>query len=284
MEYRILGPLEVELDGPPLSVKGRKPRALLALLLLRRNELVPTELLIDDLWGDKAPATAANTLQVYVSQLRKIVGDRVSREGGAYRLRVEPDELDAERFERLAEEGDAALRRRSFREAAELLAEALALWRGPALADLRYESFAQGEIARLEELRLAANENRIEAELGLGRHDQVIGELEALIAEHPAPRAAPEPAHARALPGGAAGRRARRVPGGPPDAPRRARPGARARAARARAGDPPPGRGAVAPAAAAEQRPGARQHARRPQTRARRGRRARCAAPRACSR
>ncbi len=183
--YRILGPVEVELEGPPLSVKGKKPRALLALLILRRNEPVPTELLIDDLWGDKAPATAANTLQVYVSQLRKIVGDRVSREGGGYRLRVDPDELDAERFERLAEQGDAALRRRSFREAAELLTQALAFWRGPALADLRYESFAQGEIARLEELRLVANENRIEAELGLGRHDAMIGELEALIAEHP---------------------------------------------------------------------------------------------------
>ena len=80
--YRILGPVEVELEGPPLSVKGKKPRALLALLILRRNEPVPTELLIESLWGDKAPATAANTLQVYVSQLRKIVGDRVSREGG----------------------------------------------------------------------------------------------------------------------------------------------------------------------------------------------------------
>ena len=185
MEYRILGPVEVKLEGPPLSVKGKKPRALLTLLILRRNEPVPTELLIEDLWGDKAPATAANTLQVYVSQLRKILGDRLTREGSAYRLRIDPGELDAERFERLADEGDAVLRRRSFREAAELLGEALALWRGPALADLRYESFAQGETARLDELRLVANENRIEAELGLGRHDQVIGELEALIAEQP---------------------------------------------------------------------------------------------------
>ena len=186
MEYRILGPVEVAQEGPPLSVNGRKPRALLALLVLRRNEPVPTEVLIEELWGDKAPTTAANTLQVYVSQVRKIVGDRVSREGSAYRLRVDPDELDAERFERLAEEGDAALRRRSSREAADLLNEALALWRGPVLADVRYESFAQGEIGRLEELRLVANENRLEADLGLGRHDQAIGELEALIAEHPA--------------------------------------------------------------------------------------------------
>jgi predicted ATPase/DNA-binding SARP family transcriptional activator len=185
LEFRVLGPVEVVLEGPPLSVKGKKPRALLALLILRRNEPVPTELLIEDLWGDKAPTTAANTLQVYVSQLRKIVGDRLTREGSAYRLRIDSGELDAERFEQLAEEGDAALRRRSFREAAELLGEALSLWRGPALADLRYESFAQGETARLDELRLVANENRIEADLGLGRHDQVIGELEALIAEQP---------------------------------------------------------------------------------------------------
>ncbi|HEY7148383.1 MAG TPA: BTAD domain-containing putative transcriptional regulator [Gaiellaceae bacterium] len=185
MEYRMLGPLEVEVEGPPATVKGRKPRALLALLLLHRNELVPPDLLIDDLWGEKAPATAANTLQVYVSQVRKIVGDRLTTEGGSYRLRVDTDELDAERFERLAEEGASALGRRAYVDAAEQLSEALSLWRGPALADLRYDSFAQGEIARLDELRLGATENRIEADLGLGRHDQVIGELEALIAESP---------------------------------------------------------------------------------------------------
>src|SRR3954468_21609434 len=108
MEYRILGPLEVEIEGPPATVKGRKPRTLLALLLLRRNELIPPDLLIDDLWGEKVPATAANTLQVYVSQVRKIVGDRLTTEGGSYRLRVEPDELDAEHFERLLGGGGAA--------------------------------------------------------------------------------------------------------------------------------------------------------------------------------
>ena len=122
---------------------------------------------------------------MYVSQVRKIVADRLKTEGGAYRLRVEPDELDAERFERLAGEGAMALGKKSYGEAAELLIEALALWRGPALADLRYDSFAQGEIARLEELRIAALEDRIEAELGLGRQEQLIGELEALVAEHP---------------------------------------------------------------------------------------------------
>jgi predicted ATPase/DNA-binding SARP family transcriptional activator len=185
MEYRILGPLEVERDGAAATAKGRKPRALLGLLLLHRNEPVAADRLIDDLWGESAPATAANTLQVYVSQLRKLVPDRLTTEGGAYRLRVDPGELDAERFERFAEAGAKAIGRRSYGEAAELLGQALGLWRGPALADLRYDAFAQGEIARLEELRVAAVEDRIEAELGLGRHDQLIGELEALVAEHP---------------------------------------------------------------------------------------------------
>jgi predicted ATPase/DNA-binding SARP family transcriptional activator len=185
MQYRILGSLEVGLDGPAFTVKGGKPRALLALLLLHRNEVVPAERLIDDLWGESAPATAANTLQVYVSQLRKLVEDRLVREGPGYRLRVEAGELDAERFEQLASEGSSALGRRSYGEAAELLGQALALWRGPVLADARYESFAQPEIARLEELRLGAIEDRIEAEVGLGHHDQVIGDLEALVAENP---------------------------------------------------------------------------------------------------
>src|SRR5688572_3170082 len=185
MEFRILGPLEVEVNGGPLTVKGHKPRALLGLLLLHRNQPVAPEQLIDDLWGQTAPATAANTVQVYVSQVRKIVADRLKTEAGGYRLHVEPDELDADRFERLAVEGAAALGRKSYGEASELLVDALALWRGPALADLRYDSFAQGEIARLEELRLAAVEDRIEAELGLGRHDQLVGALESLVSEHP---------------------------------------------------------------------------------------------------
>src|SRR6266513_4758136 len=104
MQYRILGPLEVAPDGQPATLKGKKPRALLALLLLSPNENVPAEQLVDGLWGEKAPATAANTLQVYVSQLRKLVGDRLATGGAGYSLRVEPDELDSERFERLADE------------------------------------------------------------------------------------------------------------------------------------------------------------------------------------
>ena len=185
MDYRILGSLEVGPDGSQITVKGRKPRALLALLLLHRNEVVPAERLIDDLWGEDPPATAANTLQVYVSQLRKLVDGGLVREGPGYSLQVEPDQLDAERFEHLVGEAASALGRRAYVEASELLVEALALWRGPALVDVQYESFAQAEITRLEELRLAAIEGRIEAELGLGHHDQVVGELEALVAENP---------------------------------------------------------------------------------------------------
>jgi predicted ATPase/DNA-binding SARP family transcriptional activator len=186
MEYRILGPLEVALDGSPATLKGRKPRALLALLLLSANENVPAEQLVDGLWGEKAPATAGNTLQVYVSQLRKLVGDRLVSGRAGYSLRVESDELDAARFERLAGEAAAALGRNSYPEALELANEALALWRGQALADVQYESFAQPEILRLHELRLAATENRVEAALGLGQHDQAIAELEGLVGEHPA--------------------------------------------------------------------------------------------------
>ncbi len=185
MEFRILGPLEVGLDGPPFAAKGRKPRALLALLLLHRNETVPADRLIDDLWGESPPATAANTLQVYVSQLRKLVEDRLVREGAGYRLRVQPGELDAERFERMAAEGASALAGRSYAKASEQLLEALGIWRGPALVDVQYEPFARAEITRLEELRLVAIEDRLEAELGLGRDHEVVPELEALVSEYP---------------------------------------------------------------------------------------------------
>ena len=185
MEFRILGPLEVGLEGPPFAAKGRKPRALLALLLLHRNKTVPAERLIDDLWGESPPATAANTLQVYVSQLRKLVEDRLVREGPGYRLHVEPGELDAERFEGLAGEGASALASRSYAKASERLLEALGLWRGPALVDVQREPFAQPEITRLEELRLVAIEDRLQAELGLGRDHELVPELEALVSEYP---------------------------------------------------------------------------------------------------
>ena len=154
MEFRILGPLEVGEQGRPLSLGGARQRAVLALLLTRANEVVSTDRLIDELWGERPPKAAANALQYHVSRLRKLLGSSeviVTREPG-YLIRVGPDELDLLRFEHLVEEGQ----RSSPEAAARILREALALWRGPALADVAHESFAQVEILRLEELRLVA--------------------------------------------------------------------------------------------------------------------------------
>ena len=182
MEFRVLGPLEVVEDGQALPLGGTKQRALLACLLLRANQLVSTDRLVEELWPHGAPRTAAKTIQVYVSKLRKELGEgRLVTHPPGYVLRVDPSELDLARFEALLEEAHRVDPRR----AVEPLREALALWRGPALADLAYEPFAQTEIARLEELRLAALEERIEADLATGRHAERVGELEALVADHP---------------------------------------------------------------------------------------------------
>ncbi len=182
MEYRILGPLEVLDDGRPVAISGSKQRALLALLLLNAGAVVSRDRLIDGLWGDAPPETAATALQVHVSQLRKIVGREaiVTRSPG-YMIRVGAGELDLERFEHLvdaARVGEPAV-------AAQQLREALALWRGPPLADLDGVEFADGERARLEEHRLGALGERIDADLQLGRHAALVPELELLVREHP---------------------------------------------------------------------------------------------------
>ena len=183
MEFRILGPLEI-LDGDrPRTLKGSRARALLVLLLTSANEVVSTDRLVDELWGARPPRAAANALQYHVSRLRRALPGEdviVTREPG-YLIRVEPDELDLLRFERLV--ADAWDRQPE--DAARILREALALWRGPALADLERESFAQAEIRRLEELRLVAFERRIDADLALGRRAELVGELEALVRKHP---------------------------------------------------------------------------------------------------
>jgi DNA-binding SARP family transcriptional activator/DNA-binding beta-propeller fold protein YncE len=190
MDYRILGPLEVAEDDREVELGRGRQRSLLALLLLHANEVVSTERLIDDLWGETPPPTAAKTVQVYVSQLRKGLrngnadGPLLTR-GSGYVIQIEPGELDLHRFERALAEGRQALDADAPDAAAEKLREGLALWRGPPLADFAYEPFAQTEIARLEQLRLTALEQRIEADLELGRHAEVVGELEALVAEHP---------------------------------------------------------------------------------------------------
>lgn len=184
-EFRILGALEVVDDGRPLDLGGPKQRALLAILLLHRRKPVSSDRLIDLLWGEEQPATAAKTLQAYVSRLRKVLGDgALLTQPGGYRLVAES--LDAERFDALVADAHTALGDGDARRARRLLDDALDLWRGDPLADLAYEPWAQADVARLEEARLAAVEERIDADLALGRHRQLAGELEALVAAHPA--------------------------------------------------------------------------------------------------
>jgi DNA-binding SARP family transcriptional activator len=165
-----------------LDLGGAKQRSLLAILLLHANQVVSTDRLIDELWGAAPPATAPKGVQVMISKLRKNLGDgRLATLAPGYLLRVDPAELDLARFERLVEEARGAAPENAGRK----LRQALALWRGPALADLAYESFAQAEIARLEELRLAALDQRIDADLASGRHAELVGELEVLVARYP---------------------------------------------------------------------------------------------------
>src|SRR5215831_2306803 len=185
MEYRVLGPLEVRGVGGPLPLGGSKQRALLALLLLNANRVVARERLIDALWGEDPPETSVATVQVYVSRLRKLLGAEavVTRPPG-YLLVADPTSVDVHRFERLRAEGRASVENGESEAGASALREALALWRGSALAEFE-EPFARVEAARLEDLRLAVLEERIDADLRLGREGEVIGELESLIAEHP---------------------------------------------------------------------------------------------------
>ena len=190
MEFRILGPLEVLDDGRPVALPGGRGRALLALLILHAGEVVSADRLIDELWGESPPPTATTALQGLVSNLRKRL--EPARAGGeapavlrtvapGYVLTIDPARVDSNRFRRLLEEArGAAAAERSAR-----LRRALSLWRGPALADFTYQPFAQREITALEELRLVAIEERVEADLALGRHGQLVAELEALVAEHP---------------------------------------------------------------------------------------------------
>jgi WD40 repeat protein/DNA-binding SARP family transcriptional activator len=187
MEFRILGPLEVRSDAGGVSLGGTKPRAVLAMLLLHADEPVSAERLAQALWGEESPRRAVKTVQVHVSRLRKALGDGeiVATTPAGYRLRLRPGELDAERFARLVEDGRGALADGRAEHAAAVLREALGLWRGPALADLAFEPFAQAEIARLEEQRMAALEARVEADLAVGRHVALIEELRQLVAANP---------------------------------------------------------------------------------------------------
>jgi len=191
VEFRLLGPLEVSDHGRALELGGQKRRALLALLLLHANEVVSSDRLIEELWGEQPPQAAATALHGHVSRLRKLLGGDggseqllVTRPPG-YMLHLEPEQLDLHRFERLRDEARTARSRGGLTAASTALQAALSLWRGPPLGDLAYERFAQTEVTRLAELRLATVEERIEVDLALGRHADVASELEALVGEHP---------------------------------------------------------------------------------------------------
>jgi YVTN family beta-propeller protein len=186
IEFRVLGSLEVVDRDGPLALGAPKQRALLAVLLLRRGEPVSSDRLIDEVWGDQPPATATKLVHGYVSSLRKVLGDGLLlTEGRGYVLRVLPGQLDVDRFEALVARGREALEGGDPLTAATVLRDGLAVWRGPALADFAYEPFAQPEIARLEESRLAALEDRIDADLASGQQARLVGELEGLVREHP---------------------------------------------------------------------------------------------------
>ena len=186
MEFRILGTLEVRDGDRAIPLARGRQRSLLALLILHANETVSTDRLVEELWGEGAPATAPKAVQNHVSQLRRTLGDGLLvTDGAGYSLQLKAGSIDLDRFEQLLADGRAALADGNAGQASELLGTALALWRGPPLAEFAFDPFAQTEIARLEERRLVALEERIDAELALGRHADLVGELEALIAEHP---------------------------------------------------------------------------------------------------
>ncbi len=192
LEFGVLGPLRVVDDDGELRLGGVKQRAVLARLLVSRGRVVSSDELIEAVWGPGAEERSRRSLQVYVSNLRRLLArgegeavDRIKKQGPGYALVLGRDQLDLARFERLVSEGRAALAADRPNDAQVLLENALALWRGRALADFPYLDWAQLEAGRLEELRLAALEDRIEAELALGRHGELIAELEAMAAEHP---------------------------------------------------------------------------------------------------
>jgi DNA-binding NarL/FixJ family response regulator/DNA-binding SARP family transcriptional activator len=189
VEYRILGPLEVVDEGEPVPLGRLKERLVLAVLLLHANEFVSRERLIDELWGEAPPPTARKAVNVYISQLRKTLAqdghDPIATADGGYRIEVDAGDLDVARMQQLLATARERAAAGELEAAGGLLREALALWRGPTLAGLLLESQGRGEVAQLDELRLTALMERIDCDLALGRHEDVLGELQLLVAEHP---------------------------------------------------------------------------------------------------
>jgi DNA-binding SARP family transcriptional activator len=185
VEYRVLGPLEASIDGTLVKLGGPKQRATLAHLVIHANSVVPVARVIDGLWPDDPPGSAANLVQGYVSGLRKVLGKgAIETRGAGYVLRAQSDAVDLQRFERLVHDGSRAFEYGRSAEASDVLGAALALWRGPALADLD-EPGLDTVVARLEEIRVLALERRIEADLALGRAAEVVAEIEELVTRHP---------------------------------------------------------------------------------------------------
>ncbi|HET9291151.1 MAG TPA: BTAD domain-containing putative transcriptional regulator, partial [Actinomycetes bacterium] len=194
MRFQVLGPLEVEADNGPVTLGGPKERLLLALLLTRPNQVVPVDTLVQGLWGEHPPLTAAKTLQSHVKRLRRalepgrargVAGEVLVTHQPGYRLRVAPGALDATRFEELAAKARRALSDGQADAAASLLGEALGLWRGQAFEEFTDSDVVVAEADRLAELRLGAVEDRIEADLWLGRHRELVAELEGLVRDQP---------------------------------------------------------------------------------------------------
>ena len=207
MRVRILGPFQLEDRGRRIMVGGVRQRAVLADLVLHANEVVPSEQLLVELWGEDSPPSAANALQAAISRLRRVLpAGRLITAAPGYMLRVFPAELDVAQFEQLIFEGRDALAARAAAEAVQLLDQAMTLWRGPPLTDFRYEPFAQDEIGRLEELKLACLEERNEANLALGSAGALTAELGRMVTNHPPAGAPSRSAHARPLSQRSAGR------------------------------------------------------------------------------
>ena len=184
--FSVLGPFQVTIDGAVRDLGGRKPADLLSVLVLHANEVVSTDRLVEELWGDDPPRTARKTVQVHVSRLRRELGEAMleTRPTG-YVVAVAPGQVDAHEFQELLDRGRDELRSGRAAEAARLLRQALALWRGPVLAGMEANGSTRSIASRLEDLRLVALETRIEADLALGHHASLVGELEGLVAEHP---------------------------------------------------------------------------------------------------